>query len=420
MTSYDKYTTTIGINIIRRDIRVAGQTLARIFKATGGTLSALTLAFQAATAGPSPQAPDRATEVRQAVQNLCAAPGKPLIIDSFSNPYRIVGGAPLEPAYAEFGTHGDLVGAVIGRDYYAYNVPRKLPLYIMAKAFEDINQRIKDGSLQKPSYISLSSGFFEDIGSINFRLPHLQLTPANIAEKRELVLQTMIASKAYPAEYQSLLASFSSFQQMGITVVTAAGNDFSPYKFNIVSLMPGTVTVGAWSVAANGPAPLSNDNSLTDIYRNGDVIGRKIGSGLDVNGDGIRDIARYTGARDVIRRYNGQQSASVLKELPADVRNNRGFPPLLTEVLERAPLEEGLYKTQDLYEIFYAYPLNENHLRDIALYGEYMHYPSLAQFRADAAGNLIYDPQGNGGRAAVIADFRGTSFAVPRVCEPGP
>jgi hypothetical protein len=376
----------------------------------------LSLGFQAAVAGPPPE---RDAYVREAISTLCRAPGKPLVVDSFSETYRIVGGAALEPPSLGFGSHGDLVGPLLKRDYIAYNIPQNVPLYMLARIFTNIADDIESGAIQKPSFINLSSGIFLSLEMLNLLKPDLMLTPDNVAGKREELLEAFINSQGtYPNYHEIIYIAFKRLARMGITTVTVAGNDFSPDKINYYSLLPGTITAGA--LAYDGTiAPLSNDTSLTDFYRPGDVIGRKMGSGMDINNDDIRDFPRFSGVSAIIQAYNGKAPEEVLKTLSDDIQmHKKKSPELLPLKLAQSPPPEGLYRARDIYEIIYPYPLSANYLKDIELYGEYIHYPSRTPFRLDSSGKLLFDPLNKGENPLIIAHYKGSSFAAPRVCGP--
>ncbi|MCD8526575.1 MAG: hypothetical protein LRY76_02035 [Alphaproteobacteria bacterium] len=381
----------------------------------------MALGFQMAAAEP---ADPRAAYVENTIRAICTNPAKPLVVDTFASSTgdmfttvrHVVGGTAPEPAAMGFGSHGDLVGTLLKRPYNAYNVPQDVPLYTLVRIFRDIASDILSGKIEKPSFINLSSGIFIHMDVMNRIAPDLELTPQNLQSKRKNALFSIIGSQGYINHYKDLYDVFKQLDDMGIITVTASGNNFSPYIINFISLLPGVITAGALSPDHTTPAPLSNTSGV-DFYRPGDVFGKKAGSGMDVTNDGIRDFIRFSGISQLMRQYNGVNPEEIIKTLPPDLEQNKRFPALLEIKLRHSPPEPGIYRTTDIYEIMYGAPLNDNHHKDIALYGEYIHYPSLTPFRTDAEGKLIYDPANNGGNPSIIADYRGTSYAAPRVCE---
>lgn len=395
------------------------------FTSTAGAGMALVLTVQFAQAA-APDRQDRALETRQTIHAVCASDAPALVVDTFALPEKTLSGyARGEPSTDLDGdgipeiSHGDLVAAVLettGKTYIPYNIPERVTAGHSINIFLDIADKIAGGHIPKPSYINYSSGVFYDLRRLNRLVPDLTLTPENIGSYRKEILAGLLENDPDRHNYRLLHEAMSKLEAMGVTTVTATGNNFSPAMANIMSFMPGTVTGSALERDGITPAPYANTNSSADYHRKGEVFAREVSGGIDIDGDDIPEFRAVSGDRKIIAEYEGKKPEDILRTIPAYLQAHKKFPDLLRAAMQRRPPEEGIYRSQDIYELFYAYPLTAQHQRDMQNYGEYIHYPTLTPFRKKADGTLDYDPAGNGD-PAIVSDFRGTSYIPPRLCD---
>lgn len=247
--------------------------------------ASLALSFQAAQAEVFELPEPRRTEVAETIKRMCASSAKPLVIDTFADHSKVVGGAPKQvPQYGSV-SHGDLVAAQLGRDYMAYNLKHDIDRGVdYSRTLLGAANAIEAGDIEKPSFIVLSNGYSVDIEDLNEAPSQPNLTPENIHTKRAEALEIIIKFEdiVFPedANLKDYLEAFDKFNRMGIPVVTSAGNEGEIYKFNMNSLLPGVLTVS--SLEMDGTlAKNSNFNSLTDLVRGG--------TGIRVLPDGMND-----------------------------------------------------------------------------------------------------------------------------------
>jgi hypothetical protein len=375
------------------------------------------------------QPEDRALSVQAALHTLCMPERKALVVDVFAVPDKTASDYERESPVMDIDgdgipdvSHGDLVAAAMaatGKDYVAYNIPERLPLVQTVEVFEDVIAKIESGAIAKPSHINYSSGFFLTFEYLNTINPALQVTPENAGLKRDAILQTLTRQGAYRTVMAPLERLFRTLDAMGIKIVTGSGNDFSADMFNVLSVLPGTFTGGALDRDGVRSAPYSNTNTLNDFERYGEIFTRSVPGGIDIDGDGAPDFTppALSGGDRIALLYEGKRPEEIVKKIPPILEAHKKFPDLLEYYLQKSPPEDGIYRAEDIYELLYKYPLTENYKRDIANYGDYVHYPSLLPFRTGADGTLRYDPAGNGDRT-IVTDYKGTSYAPPRVCGP--
>lgn len=250
---------------------------------TSGLALALSLPFAQAAQAHTRETPS----VKQTIQKICASPKKPLVIDTFAFSDKVVGGAPLEKPEYTYGSHGDVVGGLLGKDYNAYNLSSKAysSSGAFAAALQEVLQKIQSGELETPSFINLSIGMTINFKDFNIA-KSLHLTPANLWQYKQEIYNEF-ASEPTLKKIHDIL---QEFKQRGITIVTGTGNESSPNRINLLSLMPGTLTAGALDDNRIIISYYTNNNSLIDFFRKGNVHGRAVPGGVDLTGDGIADI----------------------------------------------------------------------------------------------------------------------------------
>ncbi len=298
--------------------------------------------------------------------------------------------------------HGDLTEKIArntGKETIAYgvsDVEGALTMDGISYALEDSLRLIKEGSMRKPAAVILAVE--NSMGITDFPFHDMGLTPENAAGKHEQIIRQHESVFGR----NTIKGTIQKFADAGIAVVTVAGNGYSERRINMLGVF-NTITVGALNYKGDARAPYSNDNSVTDIYRTGDVIVRRVSGGVDIDHDGNADFPEelLSDGPSPAERFNGQP-LSRHEIAPAD----------LTDALLAGM--DGFIPTVDALHGIKGVNISRAE-RAAEYYGSYVHILSRQFFRVDAQGNLLFDPSNTGDRSQ-IALINGTSFAAPAIC----
>lgn len=207
-------------------------------------------------------------------------------------------------------------------------------------------------------------------------------SPDNIGLEREKISRALLATEDNESALV-LTAILHDLKEMGIPLITAAGNDYSGEYINLIGLHGG-ISIGALTYDGSSIAPYSNNNSLTSQYRIGDYIARATGDGIDINNDGITDFDQSLLSDDVTLAdiYNGQ---------------NLEYTSLRSTVTKM--IDNGVDASRAVaMESIYG---------EFTLGGKY--------YRLQPDGTVQFDPANDGDNAQRSITV-GTSFAAPAIC----
>jgi len=343
------------------------------------------------------------TDNASTINHICNSAAPLLVIDNFKT--RAAGFGINIPAAAAIDldgdgikdiAHGDMVAKVAelsGKQVITYGIVDHFRQEDIIAAYKDIITRIKQNEIPAPSAIVMSLSFtINTRGITDYAKGVTDLSASNLQGKQSEVVSSL-ASGSIP---EKLFQEFHALKVMGIPVITAAGNGFSNDSYNFYGML-GAITIGA-STTDGQIAPYSNQSSLTSIYRTGDYIARKTADGIDINNDGIAEFSAdiLSGQQELATRFNG-----------TTVRLNR--------ITKNDWFKDGFYRLEDFLNATGMNSLPGN----FKTYGQYIHYPSLAIFRTDQNGKLLFDPT-NDRSTNQVSLVMGTSFAAPAICSQPP
>lgn len=348
---------------------------------------------------------------KERVDQACSGSGKILVIDVFSQNQPDWGRATDDPELGILDidgdgpgdiSHGDLIAQILrnnDQEIMTYGI-RAFTGHFIHGALADVRYLIESGRMAKPKAIVMAISFAvtpEWVSQVIFNSEQI-VTKDNLAQLLP-VIQDSILNKLNRRDklYWALKEIKHLINETGVEFISPAGNDYS-LKINVAALV-GAVTLGAWDSSGTHPAPYSNQSSLTQVYRNGDIISKALPGGVDINGDGVVDFSNeiLSGGTSIAQRYNGEPAILKTRE---EVVSNLDQEALISNRMfnELMGIED-----EDLLD-----QIVEN-------YGEVVHYPSQTPFKIDEQNNLFFDPEGTGD-ASQVAFLPGTSFSLGNVC----
>ncbi len=375
---------------------------------------------------------ERTQAIGGTIARMCADRAPAMVIDHFRIKKNVLGPHYEHAAKNDIdgdgvpeGAHGDIVGAVMdmsGKPYIAYDAgAENRTVMDDPPMFNGLVDRIRSGAVPKPAFINYSFQYAYSFKAFN-KLGYLHdFTPDNIGSRRGEALETALKDPMFGQYAAAFFQAFKKLEAMNIPVVIAAGNNTGEDgEFNFLSLLPGTVTVGALQPDRKTVSPYSNETTLIDAYRPGHVFFRAVAGGIDIDHDGkphfaSRDLSREPAAATILE---GRKLDDVLKTIPesfkaaADVDEGK-------KLMRQA---SGMYLAKETDEYF---TFLKSHMPASStpaqkkirkLEGEYVYYPFGVSFHVDDDGILHYRPAGIDDKTLVKDDF-GTSYAAPRICQ---
>lgn len=354
----------------------------------------------------------------EAVGRLCAKRDPVAIVDTFvsgSVPAAIDADGDGRPDVE----HGDVIGAL----YAAARFPvhrvdlkgeRNIPH--VAEVFDGLASDITSGRL-RVSAVNLSHVVEVTWTGLNADLALAEpVTAENVLSRRAELTEAVsrMMDRNDSPGFRNLSKAIGRLTALGVPVFVAAGNH-TPEKLNVLGFLPGVVSVGALD-RRGGKAAFSGDSTLVEVWATGEHVFRRVEGGVDVDGDGLRDIpaSLLSGGPLIASRFAGRPLSEVTGVLPTD--------PWLVNIDRKSPagieylqglMTDGLYPVEDLVVFFKVSPAKA---RSFASRGRYFDKTMQYPFEVDASGRVVFDParDGNSGQAVLIP---GTSFAAPQLCR---
>lgn len=287
-------------------------------------------------------------------------------------------------------SHGDMVEKIATKSgtnwiitYNRRGTENYQPASSLASDLEDIEHLIQTGQAPKPAGIILPTEI-----ETRLRLAENAPPPDDLNETRETYGDAVIATNN-DRGLSRIRDALRRLRADNVPTFTTAGNGYSPLKLNVIATF-GAIAVGAELPGGKGPAPYSNANSMTRIYRQGDYISRAVPGGISISGG---DRPDFTSAE----LSNGPRLAAIFAQLTPQYPN---ISPTL------AYMQSNTWNA--------ALP---NLQRYAARYGEWTLTTDGMTFRTSPQGTLVFDPAGNGDPAQVALN-KGTSYALPALCRP--
>ncbi len=351
------------------------------------------------------------SEYQNRINQVCRTPGDILIIDVFS---QITPDWGRVTENEELGLldmdgdgdgdihHGDLIKKIFQNNNVitlTYGIPYFTGHYIHG-ALADIRYLIESQQMVKPKAIVMAISFsvtLEWLLQLNLNTQD-SLNFANVNSQLPVIKSSILDKLDRSSKLFWVLKEIKYLiEDLGVEFIIPAGNDYS-LKINVATLVGG-LSVGALSADGLSYAPYSNQSSLTEVYRVGDIIAKNVEEGIDINSDGVVDFNWdiLSGGESIAQQYNGSQATLSTRE---DVIQN--------------PDQETIISNRMFSELLGVE--NEKTLNTLAeLYGEALHYPSQTPFHIDNQNKLYFDPENSGDRNQV-AFIPGSSFALGNIC----
>jgi hypothetical protein len=356
---------------------------------------------------------------RQTVETVCRAKKPVLVFDIFAmRPTPTSPFSQSRPTH-DFdgdgipdGAHGDYVAAIYeaaGKKVMPFNIPARLRNSDdIITVYRTLAERLENGTIARPAAINISAGTILYFRELIENLPAARdaITATERGERgRQALAFILNDTSEYAAYYRDLYAVFQRLQALGIPVIAAAGNDdcTEADAVNVLSLMPGVVTVGALDYKGK-IASYSCESSLVSVHSTGEFFARAVEGGIDINGDGTPEFpaGKLSGGETIAKYYAGRKLKNVLVKPPPPYEKN---PYFFTQMMRTGQLPEGIYPTDKIVRGGYTEGK-----------GTYTHYPSFTDFTVTPDGVLKFDPAGDGDPKKVLRLPPGTSFAAPHIC----
>ncbi|MEK7382787.1 MAG: hypothetical protein AAB262_05810 [Elusimicrobiota bacterium] len=360
-------------------------------------------------------------EPSKAVARLCHSSLPVLIVDNFVS-------GNVAPAIDVDGDgrpdveHGDVIAALYkaqGIPFLTHDLKGRSDFPSVAEAFREIADDVEAGRL-RISAVNLS--YTLDVtwpginGDLGLKAP---VTPESIGRRRiELALKvTSLGQRNDLLGFDGLYRELSRLAAAEIPIFVSAGNH-SPAKVNLLSLLPGTVSVGALD-RSGAKAAFSADNSLVTSWALGVHVFRRVADGVDSNGDGRAEIAsgRLSGGATIASQFVGRPLLEVRGTLPSDPwlanidRKSAGGIEYL-----QSQMPNGLYPVEELASFF---KLSEAKKMSFVSLGSWFDKTMKYPFEVDDSGRVVFDPE-RSGASGQATHLMGTSFATPSICREGP
>ncbi len=194
--------------------------------------------------------------------------------------------------------HGDLLAKLIelsGKTVLAYGIDdpedkhNAIPIPKILDALSHMIELIRAGAMPQPAAVVIAVEERKSLADLNavFFEGRPEATTDTIAGKKGEIASKFKDVYHERPDYHDLYRLIRELKDMGIPLITAAGNDHSR-TVNLLGIIGGT-TIGA--LTPDGRiAPYSNRSSLTTIYRMGEITLRTEKEGVDINDDGEADF----------------------------------------------------------------------------------------------------------------------------------
>jgi hypothetical protein len=352
-------------------------------------------------------------QANPAIDQFCASEKPVYIIDEFHSPQVDVNGDGQPDV-----SHGKLVQTLYqaqGRDTLTAGVSlgRGSTNEQMAKALSTAAQKISSGEVDVAA-INISMTRVSTFTELNQNLKlSAEVTKDNLHQHREEILKRIVEQEP---SIKPVIDGFAKLQQLGVPVLLSSGNEGQEGYYSVLSLMPGTVTIGALDL--NGqPTPYSVNHSLVVAHSQGDYSERLLADGgVDLTGDGVAEFSKdeLTSDPALKRSFDGTSVNQSVATVPPQVAILASrMPPQRRYRHISVALAGKVYAITEIEQKLPFFP--PSYIANLKRQGDYVTSQMTLIFR-ESGGNLVFDPDGSGATNQ-LGLLSGTSFAAMSICR---